>query len=866
MRPHPLLLSLVPAALLAGAAFALAAEAPAPSPAPSAEQARFFESRIRPVLVSRCGACHGAKEQKGGLRVDSRAALLKGGARGPAVLPGEPDGGTLLAALTHADGVPKMPPTGKLSDRELADLRRWIETGAPWPETRKPSGGEADGTHWSFRPIRRPAVPRVKNQAWVRNPIDAFVLAELERRGLSPAPEADRRTLIRRVTFDLTGLPPTPAEVQQFLTDRSPDAYETLVERLLASPRHGERWGRHWLDVARYADSNGMDENVHYGNAWRYRDYVVRSFNQDKPFDQFIREQLAGDLLPASEQPARHEQLIATGFLSIGPKLISEVDSQKVEMDIIDEQIDTVGRAFMGLTLGCARCHDHKFDPISAKDYYALAGIFKSTQTIDAWNKPRMWFEHSIATEADLARKAEHERKVAAQKKTIAEVGARETELWKQANPGAELPKQPETAFRAEGQAELKRLREELAALEKAAPEMPACMGVRDQKVVDVPVHLRGDFLTLGEMVPRRFPAVLAGTDQPPLPETRSGRLELAQWIASPENPLTARVAVNRAWRWHFGQGLVRSTDNFGILGEKPSHPALLDYLAWAFSSPAREGGTERQRDGESRTRNAGSAPREAGVRNRSVPLSLRPSVANGPSVSPSSPGGMGWSVKRLHRLIVLSSTYRMSSRHDPRAAEVDPENRLRWRFDVRRLQAEEIRDALLFTGGLLDPAMGGPALSLKNREYVFDHTSKDNTKYDSRRRSLYLPVVRNHLYDVFQLFDFGDASLVEGNRPTTTVAPQALFMLNADLVMDAADALAGKALERKRLTPEQRVRVLYFEAYGRYATPEETARSLKLLSDLERTVPGEGEARERRAWGALAHTLVAANEFIFVR
>jgi hypothetical protein len=813
MRLRPLFLAVAAGiALVALGASALpGAEPPARALSPASEQARFFETNIRPVLVSRCQKCHGPELQRGSLRLDSGAALLKGGAKGKVVVPGQPDQSSLIAAISHTGNAARMPPGGKLSGAEIAAFRAWIASGAAWPAVLKDQGGRMkdEGGHWAFRPVQKPLVPAVKQSAWVKTPVDAFILSALEKKGLKPASPADRRTLIRRATFDLTGLPPTPEEVEAFVNDKSANAWEKVVERLLASPHYGEKWGRHWLDVARYSDSNGMDENVHYGNAWRFRDYVVSSFNKDKPFDRFVVEQIAGDLLPKTEDVAlRNERLVATGFFSIGPKLISEVDDRKMEMDTIDEQVDTLGRTFMGLTLGCARCHDHKFDPVSTKDYYALAGIFKSTKTMEIMKKPRMWYEHSLATEAEIAAAAEHKKKLDAQKQAVSAAMAREA--GKLTPPAKTLTKALEEKLPAEAKAELQKLREELAQLEKAAPQLPMAMGVTEREPTDVAVHIRGEFLNLGEIVPRRFPTVLVGSAPPPIDRTHSGRLELAKWLVSPEHPLTRRVAANRIWRWHFGRGVVPSTDNFGLLGDLPTNPGLLDYLATRFAED-------------------------------------------------------GWSFKRMHRLIMLSSTYRMSSAFDAKSAQVDPENRLQWRWEPRRLQAEEIRDAVLAVSGTLDETMGGSILPLKNREYVFDHTSKDNTRYDTKRRSLYIPVIRNNLYDVFRLFDFGDGQIPEGSRPTTTVAPQALFMMNSDLVADSAEALGESVMKRTDLDTDGRIRLLYQKTYARPATPAEAARGRTLLERFQKAQPA-GDQRDRNAWAWLSQVTMSANEFIYVR
>ena len=398
-----------------------AAEGPG---AVDAGAAKFFESKIRPLLVARCYECHGPRSKsEGNLRLDSRAAMLQGGDLGPAIKPGDPQGSLLIDAINHGDVV-QMPPKTKLPPQEIADLTAWVAQGAPWPDAPKSSPTQPspsapaeisaeDRNFWAFLPPREPSVPAVKNTSWPKSLLDPFVLAPLESRGLVPAVPADKRTLIRRATFDLHGLPPTPEEAGDFLADSSPDAFAKVVDRLLASPRYGERWGRHWLDIARYADSNGMDENMAMAHAWRYRDYVISAFNNDKPYDQFIREQLAGDLLPPADDPTNFDRLIATGFLVLGPKMLAEDDPVKMEMDIIDEQVDTIGRAFLGLTLGCARCHDHKFDPIPTTDYYSLAGIFKSTKTMENHRVVAMWSERPLATSEQWARFEAHQHETA---------------------------------------------------------------------------------------------------------------------------------------------------------------------------------------------------------------------------------------------------------------------------------------------------------------------------------------------------------------------------------------------------------------------------------------------------------------------
>jgi hypothetical protein len=681
-----------------------------------------------------------------------------------------------------------------------------------------PVAGENSGPLWSFAPPQAQPVPRVADAAWPRTALDSFVLARIEAAGLKPAAPADRRTLIRRATFDLIGLPPTPDEVDAFVNDPDPEAYAKLIERLLASPHYGERWGRHWLDVVRYADSNGLDENVAYGTAWRYRDYVIAAFNRDKPYDQFVREQVAGDLLaPLENSPARHEMLTATGFLSLGPKVLAEPDKTKMLMDIVDEQLDTLGRAVMGLTIGCARCHDHKFDPISHEDYYALAGIFTSTRTMDNFVTIARWHENGVGSDLEMSAKAAHDRKVAeAEAQEQALVEAANEALRAASKPPGTLPRDPEPKYPDETRAKLAAARAAVVAVQAKGPDIPTALGVREGKVADTALLVRGDHTTPSDVVPRRFPTAIAGDAQPQLSLGQSGRLELAHWLTKPDHPLTARVMVNRIWRWHFGRGLVRTADNFGRLGEEPDNPALLDWLARRFVES-------------------------------------------------------GWSVKAMHRLIMSSATYQMSAAApDERLAQLDPENRLQTHAELRRVEGETLRDALLAVSGMLDrTTAGGPAIThVKNREFLFDHTSKDGTTYGSRRRSVYLPIVRNNLYDVFQLFDCPDAAVPNGDRATTTVPPQALFFMNADLVLDASEALANALLALPNVDDAARVRELHRRAFGRSASDAEVARSLALVTDLDnetRETEPDAARRRGRAWSWLCQTVLASNEFVYV-
>lgn len=822
-----MIISLVALLLMPPESIARAAGSPAQD---DRDGIAFFETEIRPLLVERCYSCHSddAPRVRGGLKLDSAEGLRLGGDLGPSLVPGDPENSLLIEAVRYDDELLKMPPSGKLTDHQIEQLVRWVEMGAPDPRTDSapaspdPSRGDSpDVDLWSFRPPTEPALPEVSDPSWPRSDLDRFILAALDAEGMSPAPPADRRTLIRRATFDLTGLPPTPGEIVDFLDDDAPDpeAFDRVIDRLLASPAYGERWGRHWLDVARYADSNGSDENVAHGHAWRYRDYVVDAFNHDLPYDQFVVEQIAGDQLRQDEETGpSHAQLIATGFLSLGPKVLAEPDQQKMEMDIIDEQLDTLGRAFLGLTIGCARCHDHKFDPISAADYYGLAGIFKSTQTMESLKTVARWYEHPIPAPDDLERQAEHEQAIASLENMINErVSQANARLIAEQGEGFTLPDDPEPLYPAELADELKRLRDDLKTRKESAPQLPSAMGVTDGTTIDdLAIHIRGSHLTLGEVVPRGVPEAIPGPASPEFDSTRSGRLALARWIVDEGNPLTSRVMVNRVWRWHMGRGIVTSTDNFGVLGSLPTHPGLLDWLSLRFMED-------------------------------------------------------GWSVKALHRRIMGSRTYQMSSTHDPKAAAADPENRLFWRMNVRRIEAEAIRDSLLAVAGRLDRSLGGSLLTVDNRAYFFDHTSKDLTRYDTDRRSLYLPVVRNHLYDVFQLFDAPDASVPVGDRETTTVAPQALFLMNSGLVMDLATDLASDLRDRADLDDTGRVALLFDRALGRPPTASESERALDAIGRLADDFRSNGDNPDDgaiwlRSWSAFCQVILSSDEFVTIR
>jgi len=640
--------------------------------------------------------------------------------------------------------------------------------------------------HWAFQPVKKPALPSVKNKAWVRNPIDRFILARLEKVGLQPAPPAVQRNLQRRFHYALTGLP----------SSGSAD-----IDKLMATSQYGERWARHWLDVVRYADSNGLDENAAHANAWRYRDYVVASFNADKPFDQFLIEQIAGDLLPAKDEARRREQRIATGFLSLGPKVLAEPDKMKMEMDIIDEQIDTLGRALLGLTLGCARCHDHKFDPIPTADYYALAGIFKSTKTMDSLKTIAKWHEHSFATPAEKKLKEKHDALIAAQKKVVDAFTAKANQQLLVDLQLEKLPAKPEEKYSKANQSELAKLNATLLRLEIDVFVIPGAMGVEDGNAINLPIFVRGNHERPGEIQPRHFPRVFS--DGKPIGGKVSGRLELARWIANRDNPLTARVMVNRVWRWHFGRGLVATTDNFGKLGAKPSHPELLDWLAAWFMEN-------------------------------------------------------GWSVKKLNRLILTSATFQMSSTPNAASLKIDPNNLQHSRAPLRRMEAEPLRDSLLQISDQLDPKVGGTIWTFENYKLVFNHTSEDATTYGSNRRAIYLPVIRNHVYDMFELFDFPDPGTVNGNRADSTIAPQALYLMNSPLVLRTTATMAKQLLAEKKLNNIQRVEWLYAKVYDRKPTAKESQRAVTFVNEF---------CQERQAsWQALCQALVSSNEFLYLK
>ena len=784
--------------------FFLAVGIVAAAPSVYGQEDDFFEKQVRPILANNCYPCHGPQSGEGqaGLRLDSLAGMLRGGRSGAALVPGKPDRSLLIHAVNH-DTFVQMPPKKKLPLAEIQTLTRWVEAGAPWPNSplsvqpeRKPEApseqprfSEEQTTHWAFQPVRERLVPAVADSRWPRSPIDQFLLAALEAKGLTPADPADKRTLIRRATIDLHGLPPTPAEVDAFLADETAEAFAKVVNRLLASPRYGERWGRHWLDVARYADSNGMDDNVVHGDAWRYRDYVIQAFNDDKPYGQFVREQLAGDLMTDWGDDNRAEGLIATGFLMLGPKMVGEDDPVKQKLDFADEQLATTSRAFMALTVDCARCHDHKFDPIPTEDYYSLLGIFTSTKTVLSYRVTSKLNATALYSESDEQRLTEIENKFDFHDDFVTNSN--------QATTPKEVLEEHKRAIKLAKQ---------------QYESIPKAMAVGEGDIEDLPVMIRGSHLTPGALAPRGFPRILAGRRNHPIGRGRSGRLEFAEWLTQPDHPLTARVMVNRIWKGHFGEGIVRSTDNFGLLGGRPDNLPLLDWLARKFV-------------------------------------------------------GSGWSIKAMHRLIMLSSAYRMGSNPNPRYAEVDPENRLLWRMTRRRMEAEVIRDSLLAVSGNLDNRVGGKTLPHANFVNLNDGKSRDPALYASNGRSVYLPVLRSALYEVFETFDFANPSMINGKRSTTTVAPQALFMMNSELVDRASLAVAERVVQENAHDAD-RLQAAYRLVHLRPPDRNESKRSMDFLKRYEQAIAAtESDSVKRRtlAWQALCRVLLSSNEFVYV-
>lgn len=816
---------LVLLALLGVSAPSLAVE-----PKLTAKGVEFFESKIRPVLLARCYSCHSAnaKEVKAGLLLDTRDGIRQGGESGPAVVPGDVGESLLIQAIKHETY--EMPPGDKLADNVIDDFEKWIEMGAPDPRVKSDAKKKVSLSDarkfWSFQPVRKHAPPRVNNATWPRSDIDRFVLAKLEEKQLKPVGDADRITLLRRLSFDLTGLPPTPEQISAFMSDSSSAAVETTVDRLLESPQFGERWGRHWLDAARYGESTGKERNVAYPYAWRYRDYVIDSFNADKPYNRFLQEQIAGDLLAYKTSDEHNTNMVATGFLAIGTKSLNERKKPQFQADVADEQIDVVTRAMLGVTVACARCHDHKFDPFPQTDYYALAGVFRSTEVLagvaQGNNKQGYKGEYAYLMPANAPKgqvklTSEEQEKL---KQFQSELAVVRTRLAA-ADARLKLPvakKDPAKLKKGieRGKQRIKQLTAEIADLEDKTPTSnEPVMAVRDiRSPADVAVNLRGEVDQLGPVVPRGIPVVLATGRSPRFDTQQSGRMQLANWIASKDNPLTARVMVNRVWSHLFGRGLVASVDNFGTLGDEPSHPELLDHLAARFVE-------------------------------------------------------QGWSVKKLIREMVLSRTYQLSSDHNEHNYGIDGDNRYLWRMSRRRLEAEAIRDALLAASGKLELQRpdASPVMKLAGGE-IGRGKNAARVSGDTNHRSIYLPLIRGAVPDSLSVFDVADPSLSVGQREVTTVATQALFLMNSPFVIENCQATAKRVLADGSMDERRRLQLLFELCLSRPPTSDELAHAQRYLKQFDSLtsgkVPSENE-RRIAAWASLAQSLFATGEFRYV-
>ncbi|HCN29198.1 MAG TPA: hypothetical protein DIT64_10715 [Verrucomicrobiales bacterium] len=819
-------------------AFALSAEtAPDGHASIPADQLNFFEKNIRPVLVEHCHKCHSAESDKvkGGFTLDTKQGLELGGESGhPGVTPGRPDQSTLYEAVTWANPDMQMPPKNKLPADVIADIKKWIEMGAPDPrvqEVPNATGGrrvidmDEGRRHWAFQKPVKPQPPEVREADWAKTDIDRFILAGLEEKGLTPMPDADRRTLIRRIAYDLTGLPPTPDEVRAFVEDKSPEALKRVIDLYLDSPRFGERWARHWLDVARYAESSGKEINILYPHAWRFRDYVIDAFNRDKPYDQFLKEQIAGDLLGFENKRDQAEKIVATGFLAIGAKGHNTRDRRQFMMDLVDEQIDAMSQSMLGLTLACARCHDHKFDPVTQRDYYALAGIFLSSEPLYGTYSQLQNLTPSTLIELD---------REAGQIAALASISAREVqELKNRVSQAAEAAEQVQREVLSERDAgnpaarflRVRAARDRASTIqadldlfhEDGTPRALA-MGVLDrERPANTPLLVRGDIKQPSDIVPRGLVEVLCEKGEPLSIGEGSGRLDLAYWIASKDNPLTARVMANRVWLKLMGQGIVPTPDNFGIMGLAPTHPELLDYLAVTFM----------EKD---------------------------------------------WSVKQLVREILMSRAYQLGSGHHAENYAKDPDNTWRWRMTPRRLEAEAIRDAMLAVSGELNlyPVDGSAVARAGEGREGLINLAREVASKPFNYRSIYLPIVRDQIPEFLNVFDFPDASLVSGERDSTNVPGQSLFLMNNPQVLALADAFARRIAEYEGDGP-QRLAYAYELVFARPPTEAEMTAIKRFWQEFPRQAAGgknTAQAQEqarKAALSAFCQGLFASAEFRYI-
>ncbi len=782
---------------------------------PNHEGIEFFERNIRPVLVNNCYKCHSteARNLKGNLFLDSKLGILNGGDSGPAIIAGKPDESILLSALQHQDTL-KMPPKNKMPDGIIANFSKWILMGAPDPRIPiknnliKSKIDLKEGRNfWSFIKPSKNKAPTVKNKNWPKNDIDRFILSKLESNELTPSRAATKRELIRRIYYDLTGLPPTPKQVAEFLKDNSENAFEIIVDKLLRSRHFGEHWGRHWLDVARYSESNGMERNFTYPHAWRYRDYVIDSFNQDKSFKQFIREQVAGDLLSRKKRKPTNDELIATGFLALGPKPLNQGNKMLFKLDVIDEQIDATTRAFLGLTVSCARCHDHKFDPIPTKDYYAIAGIFRSTDTkYGTVNGQGNRQPSKLLTIA--SKNNDEDQKIRDHNKKLEQENARLLLMQEERREIRALKKKADSNQKARMRKlnrDIKDLQTNIKNLESQPPTQEFAMGVKDGRISNAKILIRGEIRNQGETVKRGFLQVLNNVKSYPIGSASSGRLQLASWISHPDNPLTARVISNRIWHHLFGSGIVRTVDNFGATGDLPSHPELLDHLALTFTEN-------------------------------------------------------NWSIKSLIRKIVLSRTYQLSSEFNKVNFKMDPENRLFWRMNHKRLNAETFRDAILSTSGQLNrqPANGSLVAKLGDLDVARALRQLRRTQRETGKRSVYLPILRNSLPEMMRIFDAAEPSLIVGKRNQTTVPTKALYLMNSQFINNQAANMARRVANNAK-NKDDRIKFAYNLAFSRLATIEEISNAKEFLNKLSLN------KNTNEQWAMLCQALLASAEFRYI-
>ena len=877
------------------------------------DELKFFETKIRPVLIKECYGCHSNKSGnvRGGLRLDTKELMAIGGSTGPAIVPGDLEESWLYNAITHQDYV--MPPKRKLSANVIEDFRKWIEMGAPDPRTSSVAKinstidtddiNKAKKNFWAYKHPKTSTPPVVLNQAWVKTDVDKFVLAKLEHSELKPADDAEAAKVLRRLTFDLVGLPPTPQQIAKFesLWKDDPDAAIKLVtEKLLQQPQFGERWGRHWLDVARYAESTGSAVNMTYPHAWRYRDYVIDSFNEDKPFDQFVQEQLAGDLLPAQDDKDWSENLVATSFLAIGAKNVNEQNRVQFAANVADEQIDATTRVFMGTSVACARCHDHKFDPIPQTDYYAMAGVFANMKTYFG-NPPSDLGQFSNAQTKQTSSllllpvddpssfdKSYSEKELAEMKQQISDLQKEMRAL--RSNRSQTGANSQRNRIRLLNQ--ITDLNNKMSVVDSNGNPRSYTMGVQERGAgKDARLFVRGEIDQPAQKVPRGFPQVLCSADSATVGGRTSGRLEMARWVGSDQNPLTARVMVNRIWQHLIGKGIVTSVDNFGITGSAPSHPELLDYLAVRFV--------------ESK-----------------------------------------WSVKTIIREIVTSRVYRMSSEFDKKYHEFDPENAYVWRANPRRLDAEAIRDSILTVSGQIDlkrprgslvaqagytrvqsgvlgnardiarkafaeaakelrsegggmrggsgrggqqgrrragqrrqrgtQGRGGTGRqsgmqgrggrgAIMNSELGQRAARKVTNQLDMEEatfRSVYLPIVRDEEPRSLHVFDFADSSTITGTRESSSTANQALYMMNNPFVITQSEAFAER-IAKQSSRPAEQINQAFLLAYGRKPTSGERNAAIKFVRSF--ASGADRGSRGADTLKALCQSLFASAEFRYI-